>query len=1329
MNDEDEERWRILQESLAIADSVGSEVVGDLDFPSLRRKDEKKVKKLPAIKTPARQKLKQGSLSQPLFSDAEIEKKMKTLQSFEPFQEDIDYDKFLRDDDDESDDNKSVDGCDEQRLSSLTAELLETKTTNDTDHGGLDLKAKHIKKDDMTPVISLQDETYNYEPEKKQVKLRKVAGKGYREEKNSKEPQFVSSLTNEVDKVEEVKMETQLPTSLFYWIDAKEQSYASAVDPGSILLLGKSYNEETKKFQSCCIRVRNLERICFVLSVSGSTDFDVIQEINDIFRKNGIEKRRMKFVERFYCFENGTIPHEKSRWVKVRYPGYYPPLEDKGPWKHIHSIMGTSYSLLELFLLKRKIKGPTFLRIEQMSPACNVVSHCSVEYTVESPKFVFVESSSYPSPPFTALSIQLHTQLDCKACENEVIMASMGVYSNLLVDSIFPVKPTKLLAGIQSGSVGKMLPVDLESVCRGKKVSAISFKNERALLMWLMGTIRDVDPDMLVGHNFVGFTLNTLLQRMQALSISEWSSLGRLDLKRFPRLQSGITGTYQEREVCCGRLIIDSYSLAREYFKSSNYKLLPLSKEMKVNGIIVGNTTFEPGSSRISDDNWSSSNELCDIILQQCNHVVLSMGVVSYLDIVRLTKRLTAIAGNLWSRTLYGARSERIEYLLLHTFHELKFILPDRRTFDSSKKLQKEGEMEEVEDSKRKAKYQGGMVLEPKCGLYSDYVLLLDFNSLYPTLIQEFNICFTTVERWGSEEVEVPPPENLICGSCAAAGLSSPCSHKCVLPRVIKSLVDQRREVKRLMKSERDPSQLSLLEIRQKALKLTANSMYGCLGFEFSRFFAQPLAELVTRQGRLALQNVVELVPQFNSTLRVIYGDTDSVMIQTGIKSDISAVRQLGFSLKAEINKKYQSLEIDIDGIFRSILLLKKKKYAALTVIDWQDKGTVVKEEVKGLDMVRRDWCPLSKKVGDAVLKRVLNAEAGEDVLDYVMKYMGKVSEDIRSGNVYGLDDFVISKSLTKEPESYRGGSFPHAQVALRMRRRHELVRVGDIIPYVICCPEDGKSDSKQISERAFHVEEVRNQQVNRSLDAEWYVSSQIFPPVVRLCEHIQGFTPLQLSEVMGLQFHAKHISDEVLDANLGTDFSHCSLFKNRRLADSFPTALALQVPCLHCLGKTPIDPHERVRDVVSREGTSIGTSLFCLYVCSLCNAELNVNYIANVLLLFCHRLLREFYCVGGSASAVKALRTQLTYFRALFDIPRIPGCSNAILFAHRYRTLRCVSPLAKTQYTLAAWKADEALPEDADEKLFIVDPVFLAIESFYNRIEHLFIRVETLFS
>ena len=93
---------------------------------------------------------------------------------------------------------------------------------------------------------------------------------------------------------------------------------------------------------------------------------------------------------------------------------------------------------------------------------------------------------------------------------------------------------------------------------------------------------------------------------------------------------------------------------------------------------------------------------------------------------------------------------------------------------------------------RKKAAYAGGLVLEPKRGFYDHFVLLLDFNSLYPSIVQEYNICFTTVTR--------PQPDDE--GNFPLAAVPPASAETGVLPRMIGNLVARRREVKNLLKAE-----------------------------------------------------------------------------------------------------------------------------------------------------------------------------------------------------------------------------------------------------------------------------------------------------------------------------------------------------------------------------------------------------------------------------------------------------------------------------------------------------------------------------------------------
>ena len=699
-------------------------------------------------------------------------------------------------------------------------------------------------------------------------------------------------------------------------------------------------------------------------------------------------------------------------------------------------------------------------------------------------------------PPLTLLSLKLGTVINSKTQQNEVAMAGVLAHTSYSLAHP-PNDPFNQHFCLVTKPADEAWPFDWEKV--GPSASSITevrkASSERELLSLLLLKIQKLDPDVIIGHDVGCFDLEVLTHRMVVNKIPHWSRLGRL--RRSNQAELGKKAL--EKQATVGRLVADLKISAKELIRCKSYELGALAEKCLKAGDEEKRQRLDPDTLRKAYGRSEDLKQAINLCMRDADQ---ALKLMVHLQALPLALQISQIVGTVFSRTLRGGRAERIEYLLLHAFTQLGYVLPDKQY--GKRKVEGEEEEGETVKGRKKPSYAGGLVLDPKKGFYDKFILLLDFNSLYPSIIQEFNICFTTVSRGKQEksaegETELPdlPDSSLKAG---------------VLPTQIKKLVDSRREVKKLLKEDNlTEAQKSSLNIRQLALKLTANSMYGCLGFSFSRFFAKPLAALVTSKGREILLQTRDLIQKMN--LDVIYGDTDSVMVNTN-SNDYEEVFRLGREIKQTVNKLYKLLELDIDGVYRYMLLLKKKKYAAVTVEKDRETGKLVENtELKGLDIVRRDWSQLAADTGRAVIDIIMTDKPEDQRLAEIQERLEKVRVELLDGRV-ALKDLSITKSLTKDPSDYADKkALPHVQVAMRMNSAGgKKLKAGDTVQYVIC--EDGSGLAA--TQRAYHVDEVKNSE-SLKIDTTYYLAQQLHPVVARLTEPIEGMEGARVAACLGL--------------------------------------------------------------------------------------------------------------------------------------------------------------------------------------------------------------------
>ena len=388
-------------------------------------------------------------------------------------------------------------------------------------------------------------------------------------------------------------------------------------------------------------------------------------------------------------------------------------------------------------------------------------------------------------------------------------MGRDGIFPEAEHDPVIQIANYVQLQGEASSVVAVIFTLDTCS-STGCGAQVLSFDTEAALLRAWAAFVRCADPDLLTGYNIVNFDLPYLLDRAQALGLADFPYLGRVTATKTRAkekvFQSKQTGARKSKEINVeGCVVFDAFVIFQRDERLSSLSLNFVSSHF------LGDQKEDVPHTAISGLQRGSADDRRRLAIYCLKDARLPldllrkrMKVVNYVEMARVT-------GVPLSYLLTRGQQIKVMSMLYRKCRPLGLVLPVARD-------RVEGE-----------KYEGATVIEPVKGFYKDHpIATLDFASLYPSIMQAHNLCYSTLLR--RQDVARLPPADVTTsptGDCFVKATR----RKGVLPMILEELLAARKQAKKDMKAAQaraDDAAYAVYDGRQLALKVSANSVYGC---------------------------------------------------------------------------------------------------------------------------------------------------------------------------------------------------------------------------------------------------------------------------------------------------------------------------------------------------------------------------------------------------------------------------------------------------------------------------------------------------------------------
>ena len=517
------------------------------------------------------------------------------------------------------------------------------------------------------------------------------------------------------------------------------------------------------------------------------------------------------------------------------------------------------------------------------------------------------------------------------------------------------------------------------------------YPDEATALQACFEWIKQYDPDIIMGWNVIGFDLAFIKWKCQELRIP--FALGRGN-ETATVLEAQNSGQVAVARVP-GRIVLDGISSLKGAFWSfDHFSLGNVAQQL------LGEDKLISGDSgkveEIRRQYIEEPEALAAYNLQDCQLVSRIFAKADLINFSLERARMTGLAVD-----RQGGSTAAFDNLYLPRLHRQGYVAPDIGSMMST------------------ASSPGGYVMDSMPGLYNN-VLVLDFKSLYPSIIRTFKIDPLGLAVGLSDANTENGADNI------PGFLDSQFSRE---QHILPDLVTELWQHRDIAKQSKD-APLS------HAIKIIMNSFYGVLGSSGCRFFNPQLASSITKRGHEIIQETADLIEKKGYS--VIYGDTDSVFVHLDEDKTEQEANNIGERLAVELNEYWQAvlqsrfklescLEIEFETNYLRFLMPTirgseagtKKRYAGVI----RQKGEMV-TIFKGLETVRSDWTLLAKTFQQELYRRVFHNEPYAD-------YVREVSEKLEQG--YYDDQLTYTKHLRRPLESYVSTQPPQVKAARKM--------------------------------------------------------------------------------------------------------------------------------------------------------------------------------------------------------------------------------------------------------------------------------------------------------